>query len=178
MIWNPHNVKKMSIKNKKHVQEYIYDFAEDGGATGEIDLHAKDNKSVIPVGAIITAVAAKVVTACTSAGSATVAWGNEDDEDGYSGSAIGVASLTDNALFNGWDNAAALLWDNTNKHQIPVNVADSADGEFKMTIGDKVKTIKGGDSYYIPPMVMHGCTCVKDGQLIDVFSPIREDFME
>lgn len=53
-----------------------------------------------------------------------------------------------------------------------------ASGEFEMTIGDVVKTIKGGDSYYIPPMVMHGCTCTKPGQLIDVFSPMREDFLE
>lgn len=51
-------------------------------------------------------------------------------------------------------------------------------GEFEMTIGDRVKRIKGGDSYYIPPMVMHGCTCLKDGMLIDVFSPKREDFLE
>lgn len=51
-------------------------------------------------------------------------------------------------------------------------------GEFEMTIGDQVKIIKGGDSYYIPPMVMHGCTCIKDGQLIDVFSPKRDDFLD
>ncbi|MEM6378437.1 MAG: cupin domain-containing protein [Bacteroidota bacterium] len=51
-------------------------------------------------------------------------------------------------------------------------------GEFKMTIGDEVKTIKAGDSYYIPPHVMHGCVCTKDGVLIDVFSPHREDFLE
>ena len=53
-----------------------------------------------------------------------------------------------------------------------------ASGEFEMTIGDVVKTIKAGDSYYIPPFVMHGCTCTKPGQLIDVFSPAREDFLE
>ena len=51
-------------------------------------------------------------------------------------------------------------------------------GEFEMTIGDQVKIIKAGDSYYVPPMVMHGCTCLKDGQLIDVFSPKREDFLD
>ena len=50
-----------------------------------------------------------------------------------------------------------------------------ASGEFEMTIGDVVKTIKAGDSYYIPPHVMHGCTCTKPGVLIDVFSPARED---
>jgi quercetin dioxygenase-like cupin family protein len=51
-------------------------------------------------------------------------------------------------------------------------------GEFEMTIGDDIRIIKGGDSYYIPPFVMHGCVCKKDGKLIDVFSPHREDFLE
>ncbi|MEM9929085.1 MAG: cupin domain-containing protein [Bacteroidota bacterium] len=51
-------------------------------------------------------------------------------------------------------------------------------GEFEMTIGNEVKTIKGGDSYYIPPHVMHGCVCTKAGVLIDVFSPHREDFID
>jgi quercetin dioxygenase-like cupin family protein len=50
-------------------------------------------------------------------------------------------------------------------------------GEFRMTIGEETKIIKGGDSFYIPPHVMHGTTCTRKGMLIDVFSPIREDFM-
>lgn len=63
-----------------------------------------------------------------------------------------------------------------NHHHSQVTYVQS--GEFEMTIGDQVKTIKAGDSYYIPPMVMHGCTCIKAGQLIDVFSPKREDFLD
>ncbi len=51
-------------------------------------------------------------------------------------------------------------------------------GEFKVTIGDETKILKGGDSFYIPPNVMHGAICLASGFLIDVFSPIREDFME
>jgi quercetin dioxygenase-like cupin family protein len=51
-------------------------------------------------------------------------------------------------------------------------------GAFEMTIGDEVKVIRGGDSYYIPPHVMHGCVCIEAGVLIDVFSPHREDFMD
>ena len=50
-------------------------------------------------------------------------------------------------------------------------------GTFDFTIGDVTKTVKGGDSVYIPPHVMHGATCTQEGKLIDVFSPIREDFM-
>ncbi|GAB5401661.1 MAG: cupin domain-containing protein [Aureisphaera sp.] len=51
-------------------------------------------------------------------------------------------------------------------------------GEFELTIGNETKTVKGGDAFYIPPNVMHGAICTKSGILIDVFSPIREDFME
>jgi len=50
-------------------------------------------------------------------------------------------------------------------------------GEFEMTIGDDVRIIKGGDSYYIPPHEMHGCVCKSPGVLIDMFSPAREDFL-
>jgi len=50
-------------------------------------------------------------------------------------------------------------------------------GTFEMTIGDETKTLRTGDSFYIPPHVMHGCLCTEEGMLIDVFSPHREDFM-
>ena len=51
-------------------------------------------------------------------------------------------------------------------------------GQFDLTIGEETKRMKGGDAFYIPPNVMHGAICVEKGVLIDVFSPIREDFME
>ena len=131
----------MSFKNMGvQVQEYVYDFDVDGGAIGEIVLSTKANKAAIPVGAIIKRVVAKVVTAFTSGGSATLEWGNGDDPNGYSGATIAVASLTDNALFNGYDNAAALLWDDTNDHPIDVNVADAADGSFSVTIATAAMT--------------------------------------
>lgn len=126
----------MPFKNNGvQVQEYVYDFAVDGGAQGEIFLSSKSGYAPVPNGAIIKRVVGKVVTAFTSGGSATLAWGNDDDPDGYSGSAIAVASLTDNALFNGYDNGAALLWDDTNDHAIDVAVINEDDGEFSVTIG-------------------------------------------
>jgi len=51
-------------------------------------------------------------------------------------------------------------------------------GVFDVTIGGKTERQKGGDCYYIPPHVMHGAVCVKSGILIDVFSPVREDFLK
>jgi len=61
-------------------------------------------------------------------------------------------------------------------HHSQVTYVES--GEFEMTIGDEVRIIKGGDSYYIPTNAMHGCVCRKPGVLIDVFSPAREDFLK
>lgn len=51
-------------------------------------------------------------------------------------------------------------------------------GVFKMTIGDKVNTLKAGDGYYIPPHVVHGALCLEAGVLIDMFTPMREDFVQ
>ncbi|RKR80763.1 quercetin dioxygenase-like cupin family protein [Mucilaginibacter gracilis] len=50
-------------------------------------------------------------------------------------------------------------------------------GVFEMQIGDEKRIIKQGDGYYVPPEVIHGCVCIEAGLLIDVFSPLREDFI-
>ncbi|MCL4123189.1 UNVERIFIED_CONTAM: hypothetical protein GTU68_025888 [Idotea baltica] len=61
-------------------------------------------------------------------------------------------------------------------HHSQVTYVES--GSFDFSIGDETITVHGGDSVYIPPHVMHGAICTESGILIDVFSPIREDFME
>ena len=38
--------------------------------------------------------------------------------------------------------------------------------------------IEGGDGYYVEPDQMHGCTCLEEGILLDVFSPQRADFLK
>ena len=51
-------------------------------------------------------------------------------------------------------------------------------GVFDVTINGETKRQSAGDSYYIPPHVIHGAICVEAGVLLDMFSPIREDFFE
>ena len=51
-------------------------------------------------------------------------------------------------------------------------------GEFDVNIDGKINRLKAGDSFYIPPHVPHGAECKKSGVLIDVFSPVREDFLK
>jgi quercetin dioxygenase-like cupin family protein len=61
-------------------------------------------------------------------------------------------------------------------HHSQVTYVES--GSFDFTIGDATKTVKGGDTVYIPPHVLHGAICTEAGVLIDVFSPMREDFIQ
>ncbi len=51
-------------------------------------------------------------------------------------------------------------------------------GVFEVQIDGRKKVLAAGDAYYIPPHVMHGCVCLEAGVLIDVFSPMREDFFD
>jgi quercetin dioxygenase-like cupin family protein len=50
-------------------------------------------------------------------------------------------------------------------------------GSFAVSIGEETKILNMGDSFYIPPMAMHGVVCLEAGMLVDVFSPQREDFL-
>ena len=51
-------------------------------------------------------------------------------------------------------------------------------GVFEFTIGDETAMLKQGDCAYVPPGVEHGAVCHEAGALLDIFSPIREDFMQ
>jgi len=51
-------------------------------------------------------------------------------------------------------------------------------GKFEVEIGGAKKILNKGDAFYAPPHVMHGAVCVEAGVLIDVFSPMREDFVK
>ena len=50
-------------------------------------------------------------------------------------------------------------------------------GEFETTIDGETKILRAGDSFYVAPHKMHGAVCKKAGVLIDMFSPVREDFL-
>lgn len=51
-------------------------------------------------------------------------------------------------------------------------------GVFDVTIDGVTKRQSAGDSFFVPPHVMHGAICIEAGTLLDMFSPIREDFFE
>ncbi len=49
-------------------------------------------------------------------------------------------------------------------------------GRFEVEIGGEKQILSAGDAFYIPPNVLHGVVCLEAGVLVDVFSPMREDF--
>ena len=63
-------------------------------------------------------------------------------------------------------------------HQHPhTQITHIESGVFEVEINGEKKILKAGDGFYIPPNVLHGAVCIEAGVLIDVFSPMREDFI-
>lgn len=64
-------------------------------------------------------------------------------------------------------------------HQHPhTQISHVESGSFEVEIGDDKRVLKAGDCFYVPPNIIHGAVCLEAGVLIDVFSPMREDFFE
>jgi len=51
-------------------------------------------------------------------------------------------------------------------------------GEFDVFIDGVEKRLGPGDSFYVQPNLDHGAVCRKAGVLLDIFSPVREDFLK
>jgi quercetin dioxygenase-like cupin family protein len=52
-----------------------------------------------------------------------------------------------------------------------------AKGVFEFTLNGEQRIIKEGDIYNVPTMQEHGIVCLEAGLLVDLFNPIREDFL-
>ena len=50
-------------------------------------------------------------------------------------------------------------------------------GRFSFTIGDETREVAAGDTLLKKGGVIHGCTCLEAGVLLDAFSPMRQDFL-
>jgi quercetin dioxygenase-like cupin family protein len=64
----------------------------------------------------------------------------------------------------------------THKHS-HLQISYVATGIFEVTIGGESKILKEGDVYFVPSDELHGAVCFENGILIDVFNPMREDFV-
>lgn len=50
-------------------------------------------------------------------------------------------------------------------------------GRLRLTIGEETRDMSPGDSWCIPGGVVHGAHVLGDAVAVEVFSPLREDFL-
>lgn len=53
-----------------------------------------------------------------------------------------------------------------------------ASGRFEVRIEGQTQRIGPGDGYYVAPDTPHGLRCLEQGTVLDVFSPVRADFLK
>lgn len=51
-------------------------------------------------------------------------------------------------------------------------------GEFEFEVDGVKKTVRTGDVLLKRNDIVHGCVCTKKGALLDIFTPMREDFIK
>ena len=51
-------------------------------------------------------------------------------------------------------------------------------GKFKFTVGEDIYEVKAGDTLLKRDGVVHGCTALEGGILLDIFTPMRDDFIK
>lgn len=86
--------------------------------------------------------------------------------------------------FLGWDNQIMMVKvkfekgaEGTPHSHFHTQATYCAAGKFEFDIDGKKQIISAGDGVYIEPNLVHGAVCLEEGILIDVFSPVREDFL-
>ncbi len=50
-------------------------------------------------------------------------------------------------------------------------------GRYRFTLDGRDFEIGPGDAFVIPSGAVHGCVCLEAGELIDSFTPRRDDFL-
>ncbi|KAA3635766.1 MAG: cupin domain-containing protein [Calditrichaeota bacterium] len=64
------------------------------------------------------------------------------------------------------------------EHQHPhEQVMNLIEGEFEFTVAGKKHVMKAGESFVIPPNVPHSAKSITECYIVDVFHPIREDWL-
>lgn len=50
-------------------------------------------------------------------------------------------------------------------------------GEFDFHIAEETRRVKAGDTMFVPGGTVHGCDCLKAGAILDIYTPMRADFV-
>lgn len=69
--------------------------------------------------------------------------------------------------------AGAVLPEHSHPHE---QVTVMLEGTFEMTVNGEKQVIKPGDLVVIPSQATHSARAITDCLILDVFSPVREDY--
>ena len=50
-------------------------------------------------------------------------------------------------------------------------------GVFDFHIGEQTRRVRAGDSMFVPGGTIHGCECLEAGGILDIYTPMRADFV-
>jgi hypothetical protein len=121
---------------QKLIKKYEYDFAVDGGASTAV-INLREEGENLVNGCHITKMYVVTETAFTSAISdTTITIGNTTDADGYFADCFTALSSTTTGTFSSGEIAGALLWDDSNDHDILYSPKVANDLTVAMTIGN------------------------------------------
>ncbi len=68
----------------------------------------------------------------------------------------------------------ALIPEHAHVHE---QVSYIVSGSCRFTVGDEANVVNAGDSVYMPSNVPHRVEVLEDAVVIDMFTPMREDFV-
>lgn len=72
-----------------------------------------------------------------------------------------------------WFEPGALLPKHSHPHEQVTNLIE---GQFELTVAEKVQRLTPGSVLVIPPEAVHSGKAVTATYIIDVFHPVREDY--
>ncbi|WP_421762608.1 cupin domain-containing protein [Ekhidna sp.] len=82
---------------------------------------------------------------------------------------------TERMTFAYWDvKANSPLPEHAHEHE---QVANVLKGEYELTVNGETRRLKPGDVAVIPSNVPHSGVAITDCKLMDVFAPVREDYL-
>lgn len=58
-----------------------------------------------------------------------------------------------------------------------IQVSYVAEGSFEVTIDGVTQVVGTGGSFIVPSGLVHGVKALEAGRLVDVFTPMRQDFL-
>lgn len=74
------------------------------------------------------------------------------------------------------------LWEIEKGYPVPLHshhneqIVNVLDGEYELTVDGQPHLLSAGDVFVIPPNVPHSGMARTDCHLLDIFSPVREDY--